>query len=52
MIENFEELEEYETKSAENIIYKKSVSMDSQEITQYLVKKGYKMENIKKAMKE
>ena len=50
--ENREELEEYETKSAENIIYKKSVSMDSQEITQYLVKKGYKMENIKKAMKE
>lgn len=48
--ENKEELEEYETKSASNIIYKKSTSMESSEIKQYLLKKGYKIENINKAM--
>ena len=47
--ENKEELEEYETKSASNIIYKKSDSMDQDEIKQYLLKKGYKNENIKQA---
>ena len=50
--ENKEELEEYETKSASNIIYKKSASMKSDEIKQYLLKKGYKIENINKAMEE
>lgn len=40
--ENKEELEEYEKKSAENIKYKKSTTMDEQEIKQYLIKKGYK----------
>lgn len=50
--ENREELEEYETKCAENIIYKKSISMEPKEIKQYLLKKGYKLENINKAMKE
>ena len=50
--ENKEELEEYETKSASNIIYKKSASMESDEIKQYLLKKGYKIENINKAMEE
>lgn len=50
--ENKEELEEYETKSASNIIYKKSASMESGEIKQYLLKKGYKIENINKAMEE
>ena len=39
--ENQEELEEYERKSAENIKYKKSATMDEQEIKQYLIKKGY-----------
>ena len=34
--ENKEELEEYETKSASNIIYKKSASMESDDIKQYL----------------
>lgn len=48
--ENKEELEEYETKSASNIIYKKSASMESDDIKQYLLKKGYKIESINKAM--
>ena len=50
--ENKEELEEYEKKSASNIIYKKSTSVDMEEIKQYLLKKGYKTENINKAMEE
>lgn len=48
--ENKEQLEEYETKSAENILYKKSVSMEQEEIKQYLLKKGYQTENINKAI--
>ena len=47
---NKEELEEYEIKSAKNIIYKKSISMEEEEIKQYLAKKGYKAENISKAL--
>ena len=50
--ENYEELEEYEIKSAKNLIYKKSVSMEKDEIKQFLLKKGYKNENINKAMEE
>ena len=50
--ENREELEEYEIKSVNNILSKKLMSMEPQEIKQYLVKKGYKMENIQKAMEE
>ncbi len=50
--ENKEELEEYEVKSAENLIYKKSTSMEKDEIKQFLLKKGYKQENINKAMEE
>lgn len=49
---NIDELEEYEIKSASNIIYKKSNSMDENEIKQYLLKKGYKSENINKAIEE
>ena len=45
-----EELEEYEIKSAENIFYKKTNSMEDEEIKQYLLKKGYKSENISIAM--
>ncbi len=37
--ENKEELEEYEIKSISNIIYKKSLSMEQDEIKQYLLKK-------------
>lgn len=48
--ENREELEQYEIKSAENILYKKSISMEQDEIKQYLIKKGYKTENINKAI--
>ena len=47
--ENKEELEEYEIKSASNIIYKKVGSMEQEEIKQYLLKKGYKKDNINKA---
>lgn len=50
--ENKEELEEYEIKSISNIIYKKSLSMEQNEIKQYLLKKGYKSENIKKAIEK
>ncbi len=52
MYENREEMEEYEIKSANNIFYKKSPSMENDEIKQYLLKKGYKSENINKAMEE
>ena len=50
--DNKEELEEYEIKSAGNIIYKKSTTLEKEEIKQYLLKKGYKTENIRKAMEE
>ena len=52
MYENKEMLEEYEIKSISNIIYKKSLSMEQDEIKQYLLKKGYKSENIKKAIEK
>ena len=48
--ENKEELEEYEVKSISNIIYKKSVAMEKDEVKQYLLKKGHKLENINKAI--
>lgn len=51
MYENKDELEEYEVKSASNIFYKKS-SMEQEEIKQYLLKKGYKLENINRAIEE
>ena len=44
LYENKEELEEYEIKSASNIIYKKSSTMEQEEIKQYLLKKGYKID--------
>lgn len=50
--DNKEELEEYEIKSALNIIYKKTTSMEQEEVKQYLLKKGYKLENINRAMEE
>ena len=52
MYDNKEELEEYEKKSAQNILYKKQGSSEPDEIIQYLVKKGYKTENIRKAISE
>ena len=45
--EHKEELNEYEQKSAKNIFYKKQREMEQDEIKQYLLKKGYKLENIK-----
>ncbi len=50
--ENREELEEYEIKSARNLIYKKANTMEDEEIKQFLLKKGYKIENINNAMEE
>ena len=47
---NKEELEEYEIKSAENIINKKIVNSEIEEIKQYLYKKGYKKENVDEAL--
>ena len=49
---NKEELEEYERKSAQNIIYKKSSSMDEEEIKNYLLKKEDNIDNINKALDE
>lgn len=49
---NKEELQEYEVKSAQNIVYKKSTSMDVDEIKQYLFKKGYESHNIETALQE
>lgn len=47
---NRDELEEYEKKSAENIAIKRSVNMDEIEIKQYLLKRGYTLENIENAI--
>ncbi len=47
---NKEELEEYEIKSAQNIYYKKSISLEKDEIIQFLLKKGYRNENIQKVI--
>ena len=52
MYENRDELEAYEIQSAENILYKKSLSMEQEEIKQYLLKKGYQLDNINKAILE
>ena len=50
--DNYDEIEEYERKSAENIAIKKSVNMDEQDIKAYLIKKGYKEENIREAIEK
>lgn len=50
--ENKEELEEYEKKSAYNIILKKNKEMEQEEIKQYLMKKGYRQSSIKYAFEE
>ena len=47
---NYDEMEQYERKSAENIAVKKSVNMDENDIRNYLIKKGYREENIKDAI--
>ena len=45
--EHKEELNEYEKKSAKNIYYRKQKDMDTEEIKQYLLKKGYSYDNLK-----
>lgn len=45
--ENYDELLEFEQKSAQNIYLKKCKTMEKQEIKMYLMKKGYKQESIK-----
>ena len=57
LVENYiqkheEELNEYEQKSAENIVLKKSVNMEEIEIRQYLMKKGYTEEHIRNAIEK
>lgn len=47
---NKEELEEYEVQSAKNIVLKKSRDYDVESIKMYLLRKGYKLENISKAI--
>ena len=47
---HIEELENYEINSAKNIILKKQNSMEEQQLIQYLLKKGYKMESVKEAI--
>ena len=48
--ENKEELTEYEINSAKKIIIKKQKDMEKQDIIMYLLKKGYKKDNINKAL--
>lgn len=50
--ENKEELNQYEIKSARNIANKKVTSLEIEEIKQYLIKKGYKRENITIALED
>lgn len=47
-----EELNNYEIKSAKNIIYKKSNTMELEDIKVYLIEKGYKIENINSAIEQ
>ena len=47
--ENKEELQEYEVKSALNIIQKKKNELEEIEIKNYLLKKGYMQDNINQA---
>ena len=48
---NFDELMEYEIKSAKNIIIKKQSMQEDEEIKQGLLKKGYIAENVKEAFR-
>ena len=45
--EHIDELEEYEKQSAQNIINKKIYNTEKEEILNYLLRKGYKRDNIK-----
>lgn len=48
--EHIEELEEFEIKSAERIALKKASTNERDDIYQYMFRKGYKSENILKAL--
>lgn len=48
--ENKENLEEHELKSAKNIVEKKQMTMDKEEIKMYLIRKGYKQQIIKEVL--
>ena len=50
--ENKEKLENYEIKSIKNIIQKKQKDMEFDKIKLYLLKKGYKSDNINLAIEE
>ena len=52
LAENREELQQYEIKSAKNLFDKKSISMEQNEIKQFLLKKGYLLETIHQALEE
>lgn len=47
---NQEQMENYEIQSAKNIIIKKQNLMDENSIIQFLIKKGYKTNNIRQAI--
>lgn len=47
---NIDELNEFELNSAKELVRKKKSSMEEQDIRIYLIKKGYKEENIKQAL--
>lgn len=49
---HIDELIDYEIKSVKNIYYKKQLSMEIEEIKQFLLKKGYATESIKEALSE
>ena len=47
---NIDELNEFELNSALELVRKKKATMEEQDIRMYLMKKGYKEENIKQAL--
>lgn len=47
---NKNDLNKYEIKSVKNIVYKKADTMGLEEVKQHLLKKGYNIDNIKKAL--
>ena len=49
---NIDALTDYEVQSIKNIFYKKQSTMQEEEIKQFLIKKGYILENIKEASRE
>ena len=48
---NSDKLQEYEINSAKNIIIKKQNAMEEEQLIQFLLKKGYKLDSIKEAIR-